>query len=368
MNTQIILAGLRARPVRTGVGVLAVTLEVLLILILAGLTNGALSDTGNRVAGVGGEIIFKPADSSMALGLSSAIFPITMGEKIAQVEGIKAVAPVLAQMESTGGMGMVWGIDPPSFEAMSGGFTFLDGTMFSASDEAIVDDRIAGARKLTVGGQMKTLNRTFTITGIVQSGKGSRIYIPIHTAQEMVNRTDPAAASVFFIKLNDKSQTNRIIEELNEKFPDRDIIDADDWLSLMYASNAPFLSIVFDVILFIGVSVGVLVIFLSMYTTVTERTREIGILRAMGASKGFIVVLVIQESLVLCIIGTVVGIGSSFLLVFLLRTFQPTLSILLTSGWVVRASIFALLSGVIGSLYPAYKAASQDPIEALAYE
>jgi putative ABC transport system permease protein len=152
------------------------------------------------------------------------------------------------------------------------------------------------------------------------------------------------------------------------EFPGRDIIDADEWLSLLYSNNAAFLGIVFDVILFIGVSVGVLVIFLSMYTTVTERTREIGILRAMGASKGFIVVLVIQESLVLCFIGAIVGVGSSFLLMYLLRRYLPTLSILITSEWVLRGSLFALISGVIGSLYPAYKAASQDPIEALAYE
>jgi putative ABC transport system permease protein len=217
-----------------------------------------------------------------------------------------------------------------------------------------------------VGQTMTTLSRTFTITGIFQNGKGSRIFIPIQTAQEMVNRPD--SASVFFVKLKDRSQVTQVKEKMDEVFPGRDIIDSDEWLSLLYSSNAPFLGIVFDVILFIGVSVGVLVIFLSMYTTVTERTREIGILRAIGASKGFIVLLVIQESLILCFIGAIVGIGSSFLLMHTLRTFLPTLSILITSGWVARAAVFALLSGVIGSLYPAYKAASQDPIEALAYE
>ena len=139
-------------------------------------------------------------------------------------------------------------------------------------------------------------------------------------------------------------------------------------VELLYETNSTLLDIVFNVIVFIGVIVGVLVIFLSMYTTVTERTREIGILRAMGASKMFIVVLVIQESLVLCVIGALVGIGASFLLMFTLKAMLPTLSILITNGWVLRAAVFALLSGVVGSIYPAYKAASQDPIEALAYE
>ena len=88
----------------------------------------------------------------------------------------------------------------------------------------------------------------------------------------------------------------------------------------------------------------------------------------MGASKGFIVILVLQESLVLCIIGAVVGVGASFLLTAVLKSIFPTLSILITSDWIVRAALFALVSGIVGTLYPAFKAASQDPIEALAYE
>lgn len=369
MNTEIILAGLKAHPVRTSVGVLAVTLEVVLILMLVGLTNGSLSDTGNRVGGVGGEIIFKNSDSSYFIGMSSTILPLRLAQDIAKFDGIKVVAPVVAQIEQSGGLTMVWGIDPESFDAMSGGFRFISGRMFSAPDEAIIDDRIAEDRKLTVGSRFEVLNHPFTITGIVESGKGARIFIPIGTAQEMTNRPD--SASVFYIKLNDKSQTREIIDKLKATpriGQGRDVIDSEEWLSLMYASNSALLGAVFNVIVLLGVSIGVLVIFLSMYTTVTERTREIGILRAMGASKGFIVVLVIEESLVLCLIGAAVGIGASFLLMIILKTILPTLNILMTSGWILRASIFALLSGVIGSLYPAFKAASQDPIEALAYE
>jgi putative ABC transport system permease protein len=116
------------------------------------------------------------------------------------------------------------------------------------------------------------------------------------------------------------------------------------------------------------VSIGVLVIFLSMYTTVTERTREIGILRSMGASKGFIVTLILQESLFLCGLGVVAGIGASYALEAALESTFSTLVILIEPGWLWRAALFAILSGLIGSLYPALKAANQDPIEALAYE
>ncbi len=141
MNTQIIVAGLKARPVRTAVGLLAVTLEIVLILLLVGLTNGGIADSGDRIAGVGGEIIFKSADSSYVIGMNNAVLPVSMAEDIAKVEGVKVVAPIVAQTEVGGGFTMIWGIDPKTFEGMSGGFTFLDGKWFSRPDEAIIDDR-----------------------------------------------------------------------------------------------------------------------------------------------------------------------------------------------------------------------------------
>jgi putative ABC transport system permease protein len=365
MNTQIILAGLKARPVRTAVGVLAVTLEVVLILLLVGLTNGAITDSGNRIQTAGGDIIFMDAGGSMILGMNAATLPVALGDKISKVEGVKAVAPVLAQIESGGGFTMIWGIDPPNFEAINGGFDWIEGKIFSAPDEVVVDDRFAGDKMLTIGSPVEILRRPFKVSGIVQSGRGARAYIPLAAAQEM---TRPDFCTTFFIKVHDKTQVKTVIERLNAAFEGRKVIDAEDWVSLMFASNAPLLGIVFRVITFVGVAIGVLVIFLSMYTTVTERTREIGILRSMGASKGFIVIMVLQESLMLCIIGSVVGIGMSYVVMAILKAIFPTLSIIITWDWVIRAAIFALLSGIIGSLYPAFKAASQDPIEALAYE
>ncbi len=141
-----------------------------------------------------------------------------------------------------------------------------------------------------------------------------------------------------------------------------------DLLSLMSADNIPGLALVTKAVVFFSVCVGVLVIFLSMYTTITERTREIGVLRSLGASKSFIVVLFFEESIVICVFGVIVGLIGSFLVKALILSIYPTLAVSITQDWMVKASLFAILSGIIGSLYPAIKGANEDPIEALAYE
>jgi putative ABC transport system permease protein len=200
----------------------------------------------------------------------------------------------------------------------------------------------------------------------VENGKGARMFIPLSTAQDIARRE--GFATIFYIKVRDKAETAAVIGRLQNAIPGFDILDVEEFATQMFGSIKGLLDTFFQVVVFLGVSIGILVIFLSMYTTVTERTREIGILRSMGASKSFIVALILQESLILCVIGTIVGIGVSFAGAVLVKALAPTVIIMITPTWIVQASILAMISGVVGSLYPAYKAASQDPIEALAYE
>ena len=366
MNKQMILAGLAARPVRTTVSILAVALEVTLILVVVGLTAGIANETAKRTEGVGADIMFQPPNSSLFLALSNSTMPMALGDKISELDGVKSVAAVQTLVNASSGLEIIYGIDAEKFKAVSGDFIWHRGGLFSAADEVVVDDIFAKAKRVDVGDRVQLLNQEFKIAGIVEHGKGARIFMSLKAAQALTGASN--RASLFFVKLHDPERVNAVIERMGQVFPTYPARPLREYAQLMTSASLPALDAFIQTVVFVAVCIGVLVIFLSMYTTITERTREIGILRSLGASKKFIIGLIFQESAVLCLVGVVIGIGSSFLIARLVTLVFPTLVVMITGGWIAKASVFAVLSGIIGSLDPSLKAAAQDPVEALAYE
>jgi len=125
-----------------------------------------------------------------------------------------------------------------------------------------------------------------------------------------------------------------------------------------------FMAGVISVCLFISF----LVVLLAMYTTILERTKEIGILKSMGAGRFYIMRWIIAESLALCSGGALVGIGLAFLAKHLLCHFLPLLTVSMSIEWLIGAVLIALVGGCVGALYPAARAAFQDPLASLQYE
>jgi putative ABC transport system permease protein len=311
MNKQMIIAGLKARPVRTTVSVMAVALEVILILVIIGLATGVSNETGKRTEGVGADIILQPPNSSYVLALSNSTMPIQIGDKVKELDGVKVVAPVAILVNNSSGLEILYGIDPVTFEAVSNGFIWHKGGLFKGPDEVVVDDIYASAKKVTVGDKVDLVGNTFTVSGIVEHGKGARLFVSMKKAQEMSGKQ--GNVSLFFIKMNNPEQVQGAIDRLKEILPTYKVTDLKLYASLMLSDNMPAIDAFMSAVVFVALCIGVLVIFLSMYTTITERTREIGILRSLGASKGFIIRLIFQESAAICVVGAIVGIGASFL-------------------------------------------------------
>lgn len=365
MKWQILLAGLKARPVRTCVTILAVALQVSLILVMVGLTTGTADEIGRRVSGVGADIVFQPPGADVLLAASGASLDPEIGSLIAKVDGVKSVAPVVIRTDIKA-FTMFFGIEPKSFDEISGGLNYLKGRVFSGPDEVVVDDILAKDKNLDVGSDLEIQKHHFTVSGIVENGKGVRIFMDITKGQQLNN--SPGMVSIFFVKLKDSSDINGAIEKMKVEIPGYEIRNGPEYWALMNGANIPGLDAVNKVIVFVALCIGVLVIFLSMYTTIMERTREIGILRSLGATRTFVVTMIMKEAILLCLIGVILGIAGSFGIVRVTRHFFPTMAFLISYPWIINAALSAIVSGVVGSLHPSLKAASQDPVEAFAYE
>jgi putative ABC transport system permease protein len=366
MIGQMVLRNLAHRPLRTLVSILAVGVEVTLVLVIVGLTSGMMQETAKRIEGVGADIMLQPPSASVFLAFSGAPMPIRIGERLRQLRYVRSVAPVLLQFNSAGGVDIVYGIDPESFRAVSGGFVFLEGHDMSGPDDLLVDDWAARSKHITAGGTLRLLEHDFHVAGIVEHGKGARIFIPLATLQELSGARDKA--SLFFLKCTRPDHASAVMEEMRAILPGYEIRPLKDFLSLMTSSSLPGLDTFVESMIALAVAIGFLVIFLSMYTTVVERIRDIGVLKSMGASKAYIVRALLSEVAVICGLGILLGIALSYLTRAFFLSALPTLSILITADWIIRAALIAIAGGLLGALYPAWLASSKDVIEALAYD
>src|ERR1035441_8294402 len=378
MMNRMIVGNLVYRPLRSLISVVAVALEVTLILLIVGLCLGMLRDNRTRNAGIGADVIVLPPGSSFIAGLTGAPMPIKIRDVLAKLPEIalvlaklphvKGVAPVVTQVSSAGTLEIIAGIDLPSYEGLSAGFHYLEGGSFQGPYDVLVDDLFAKSKHARVGDTVEILNNKFRICGIVERGKGARKFVPLNTLQDLIGAKDKA--TIFYVKLDDPANADTVVDEIKH-VPglERYMVNSmASYLAAMSTSNIPLLSTFIDVVVGISMVIGFIVIFQAMYTAVMERTREIGILKSMGASKFYIVNVVLRETAPLALAGIVLGIVVSLAARAALAHKFPLMQVVVDGGWIVRATLIAIAGAIAGALYPAFKAAQKDPIDALAYE
>lgn len=365
MMGELILRNLVHRPMRTLIGALGVAVEVALVILIVGLTSGLLTETAKRIEGIGADIMLQPPSASFLFAFGSAPMPIKIGDKLAELKYVKAVAPVLFQF-NTSGVEVVYGIDPDSFRAVSGGFVFLHGHDLQGPDDLLVDDIAAKTKGIVPGQTYRIFDHDWHVVGIVEHGKGSRLFVPLATLQELVGARDKA--TIFFVKCTRPEHTEDVMENMRHILPGYTIRPLKDYMSLMTSTNIPGLEAFIDAMILLAISIGLLVIFLTMYTTVIERTRDIGVLKSLGANHWFVIRALLSESAALCLLGVGVGIGLSYVVRAGFVWKFPTLTILITPDWILRAAGIALLGALLGATYPAWIASRKDAVEALAYD
>ena len=365
---KMIFANLVHRPFRTIISIVAVAVEVTLILLIVGLSIGMLTDTKNRQVGIGADIMVQPPGSSLLMGVSGAPVSIKVADRLRKLDHVVAVTPVVTQLSTGGALEVIDGIDLASFEAVGGPVHYLSGGPFQGANDMLIDDYLAASKKLKVGDTVETLNHSFRVCGVVDHGRGARKFVPLATLQDIIGAE--GKASIFYVKLDDPNNADAVVHEI-KSIPGMEqygVHSLKEYLSLMSSSSIPGLSTFINVVIGISMVIGFIVIFQAMYAAVMERTREIGILKSLGAGKFYIVNVILRETLLISIGGILLGFAVSYAARAGLHHKFQTLPILITPEWLLRATIIAIIGSMLGAFYPAMKAAQKDPIDALAYE
>lgn len=361
---KLIVSNLVNRPTRTVVCVLAVSMGITLVLVSVGLSYGQLNDTAERTRRVGGDLMFRPSDSSALMAISTSTLPVEIGPVLEKIDGVQSATPVLGKFVSEG-FHMIFGIDPPSFDAVNGGLRFRSGGMFTEPYQVIVDQLFADSKGLTVGSKISLLDHEFVVTGIYESGIAARVLAPLATMQRLDGA--PGKASLFFIRAEEGTDLDALISRIQQQAPGYKIAKTADINEEISDTVPVFHEFIIGVVA-VSVLVSFLIILLAMSTTVTERTREIGILRSLGASKSYILGLILREALVICAAGIVLGFILTFVINRAILLAFPMLPIDISTSWRLIVILIGLTGGPLGALYPALKAARQDPVQALSYE
>ena len=362
---SLVLSNIAHRPARTAVSIFGTGVGVLLIVFTVGLSRGVLYERGRRESNIGAEIMIR-ASGTIGLGASEFRLPASHAAELATIPGVRAATPVgqtLDKSDSGFGQRLIDGINHDEYANIAR-ITIREGRKLESGDEAIIDPEWKERRRAKVGDTVDLFGRPFRIVGVYEPPGGGRIKIPLSTMQEQEGAEERASA--ILVACDDPAKQDDVAAAILQRFPNDQLVLTRE-LPELYASGVPALNVFIKVVVGVAAAISMLVILLAMYTTVTERTRQIGILKSLGMSKSSIAWVIEQEAIIVSFLGVVVGVGLTMLArLAVMRTTNLTIEI--EPRWVLIALAVGLLGGSIGALYPALRAARQDAVEALSYE
>jgi putative ABC transport system permease protein len=372
---SLVLSNMSHRPARTIVSIFGIGVGVLLIIFTVGLAHGVLRERGRRESNIGAEIMVRASGTFSMSGSQPFALPVSRAKELAGVEGVRAAVAIgqnIVKSDSGFGNRLVDGIPFDEYADLTH-LTIKEGTAFTpcaptsspdCKDQAMVDTVWLNDRKASVGQTVELYERPFRIVGVYEPPGGGRIKIPLSTMQEQVAGEDHCTAVL--VACANPAEQDLVASRIRQQFPTDQIIFTRD-LPELYASSVPALNIFIKVVVAIASAISLLVILLAMYTTVTERTRQIGILKSLGMSKATIAWVIEKEAILVSLLGVITGILLTLILRFaVMRT--TTLVVEIEPRWIIVSFAVGLVGGTIGALYPALRAARQDAVEALGYE
>ena len=292
----------------------------MLIVFTVGLADGTLRGNAQREANVGAEIMVRSSGSFGLSGIEPFRLPISRVAEIAKIEGVKMVVPLGQNLDTAKdtetGTRLIDGVNYDEYARIAG-LQIIEGREIGGEGyEAVIDTAWQAQNKVKIGSILRIYEKDFTVVGTYEPASGARIKIPLRTMQkELTGETNNC--TTVLVKIEDANQLDAVAQRISQKFPNDQIILTKDFEELSL-QTIPVLDIFLNVVVGIAVVISTLVILLTMYTTVTERTRQIGILKALGMSKTGIAWTITQEALLISFFGVILGLISTILLRFAL--------------------------------------------------
>ncbi len=366
---DLLVTSIAHRPGRTLASIAGIALGILLVVLTVGLIRGQLRARGERDANVGAELLVSRRDQiGIALTSLPMTLPLETVEQIRAVEGVRAATAIGQYLEMKGESGLgLRQLDGVQFEEYTAatGIEVIDGSPLpTEGDYVLIDVRYAGDHRLRPGDALTLFDRPFRVQGIYRPETGARMMVPLATLQSELGRE--GYGSMILVRVVDPSRQEEVARRILALSPDWRVLFSRDLPSL-FAEGYGSLTLFLNLVTALASVVSLLIISLTMYTTVTERTRQIGILKSLGASRAYIVGIFLQETGLLCVLGISTGLLLSAVIRLILIH-----GIGLTLTWEIDYIAYAILgggaSGLLGGLYPAWRAARLDPVEALQYE
>jgi putative ABC transport system permease protein len=346
------------------------TLVVIAITIGATLTINTMLSSVDKIFGTffsGAEIAIREADVANVI---LSLVDEDIVDRIAAFPEVKNVSGILltAMISERTGVFIVQGYAPREQAILS--FKIVEGERIQGSREIMIGRQIAEAQNLGVGETINLQGSRYRIVGIYEHSLAMFEMggvISLRDAQKFAGH--PGKVTFFSVSLRNPSQAKEIREEINAKFPEIHASLAGDFAS--ESPNIQSADILSDGISILAVLVGGIGLMNTMLMSTLERTREIGVLRALGWRRRAILRLIMSESLVLGCLGALAGIALSVGWVNLIQStliHDESLKLIWTMGNLIRALLVALGLAMVGGFYPALRATRLQPVEALRYE
>lgn len=399
------LANILHNKMRSIFCVMGIGLGVCMLITLAGLSRGSLYEVADRMNCVDADVIIVPPGLA---GKTPTLSGIAISEKVADIlrkkyPGIvdRCVPVCIGSLKLGGQDQRVMGISPQDWDVITNRSELKEGRVFDPDNrfyawitdellkpsenddsaelldlsdklathgglEIVIDSRLAAAGKYKLGQTVRAGNHDWKIVGIVPAGVPTRVFMPIRTAQYLFGFGDIKKCTMIFVKFKPGvdvlSSAKRIATDMGI-----DALPMSQYRDVLQNNFGVMFSYV-DAVNIVALVIAFLIVTVTQYMMVIQQTREIAIMKSCGAGGAFILRQVMNEAMLLTVAGIVAGVAMSFAAAAAIMHFKPLLTVLITSGWILTATLAAIIGAVVSALYPAWRASKVDMLEALAYE